>query len=248
MIRSLGKLFVSFFVAGILFICPAASHAAVSTGDFIKFSDSFGSLGGGEFLINNLTHPTNPKDISFCVQTNEFIDFTHTFYVAGIETFATNEPDSPGGKDPLDAITAYMFYHFTKGDLSNYAFNGTAAQRAASADALQYAIWKIENESLPSVSLAIKNQANAWIAEATNAITNNKWTGIGNVRVAHLFYAKLNNQGKWTPDYTKEAQDQLVVLPEPPPGQPVPEPASVVTWLTLGLGAVVARKWQKRRV
>lgn len=216
-------------------------QAAVLVGDFIKFVDGPGSLGGGEFNINDLTHPTSPRDISFCVQTNEFIDFTHTFYVAGIETYASQEPDA-GGQDPLDARTAYLFYHFTKGDLSNYQYAGTAAQRGASADSLQNAIWKLEDENFVT---PLSAQTQAWITEATNAVAGGSWVGLGTVRVAHMFYAKLNASGSWVPDLTHDAQDQLIVIPVP--GLPVPEPTSIFTWSALGLGALGIGFLRRRR-
>jgi hypothetical protein len=73
--------------------------------------------------------------------------------------------------------------------------------RTADADALQTAIWHIEQEDDGS---ALTGLALAYWTEANNAVTSGNWVGIGNVRILNMFD---ENGGSH--------QDQLVMIPLP---------------------------------
>jgi uncharacterized protein YcgI (DUF1989 family) len=71
-------------------------------------------------------------------------------------------------------------------------------------------------------------QAQAWINEADNAIGDNDWSGIGNVRVLNLYKDA---------DFQHRAQDQLYIE------SPVPEPETYAMLLAgLGLIGFVAKR------
>jgi hypothetical protein len=182
--------------------------------------------GGGEFTLYGSTVLSNNSyaDVAkaqdgraesfqtFCVELAEYIQQPMDVWVS---TTSTTSPvdgsgshaiygGAPPNGDDLESETAYLYTRFATGILSNYDY-GTG--RAAYAGTLQKTIWLLENEignlwdSAGGFTLddAQQAQANAWIAEAQNAIASGRWSGIGKVRI-------LNTYGV---DGTKLAQDQL---------------------------------------
>jgi hypothetical protein len=164
----------------------------ISVGDTLYFSRGPGSGPGGEFIINDAT--SNYQFNSFCIETNEFVSFGSSFKVGGISSEAVLGGSGGPHPDPLDARTAYLYYHFRMGDLSGYDYS--VAGRANSANLLQQAIWYIEQENL--------GVSNAFVTLANTAVNSGEWSGLGPVQVINLQY----------PD-GRPAQDQLVLVPEP---------------------------------
>jgi len=119
--------------------------------------------------------PTNSFQ-TFCIEIQETLQFG-VAYNAKVSTAARNGSyGSSGGSDELDPRTAFLYQSFREGTLAGYRYNGTAAQRKADADALQRAIWYIEEPG------AAQGQNNAFVALANAA----GWTDIGRVRVLNL--------------------------------------------------------------
>jgi len=82
---------------------------------------------------------------TFCMEKSEYIYANTTFDVT-ISNAATLG-GTTNSSDPLSIGTAYLYYNFAKGLLAPYNYNGTEAQREASAAALQNTIWWLEGEA-----------------------------------------------------------------------------------------------------
>jgi len=181
---------------------------------------------GGEFMavVNTaglLGHPAGSSFQTFCVERNEYLKFTNTYYVA-VNTGAVN--GGIGGQsvenpnfDPLDPWTAWLYDQFVKGTLDGYFDNPNG--RTNSAGALQNAIWYIENE----IDLLPEGLATTFYDMAKNS----GWTDIHDVRVLNMY----NNA-----DLTSFAQDVLVA-------PPVPAPAGL---LLAGIGTVLVGALRRR--
>jgi hypothetical protein len=121
------KVLMVVFVAllGLLMVSPAV-FAYPMIGEDVKFGNGPGDTGGGEFtMVGDEVYPN-----TFCVETGERLNFSDWFTVNAYET-------PVGG-------TAYLYYHFVLGNLAGYDYG---AGRAASADALQGAIWLFQGQS-----------------------------------------------------------------------------------------------------
>lgn len=193
------KWWIPGLVAFSLFLPISGVYAVpISVGDYIKFSDGPGNTAGGEFIITSVDGTYSFT--SFCIETNEYINFSSEFKVDSISTAAYNGGSGGGTPDPLDPKTAYLYYMFATNQLSGYDY-GIPAQRIQDANSLQLAIWYLEGE----ITSLTDAQALAWIDEAAAAIASGNWSGLGNVRVLNISYA---NPGTL-------AQSQLVLVPEP---------------------------------
>lgn len=212
-----------------------SAGSAVADPSIQLTSHGRGSGPGGEFNFTVVgsqsvyTHSVGSTFKTFCLETNEYIGYGSTYDVI-VNTGAVK--GGLGGQtsanfDPLDSRTAYLFQKFTDGVLSSYAYTGSAGSQNASADALQNALWYLENE-IGSVS----GQALTWVNEATNAVNNSLWSGIGNVRVLNLY--AVGHAG----DLNYVKQDQLVSFPTP-----IPAPGAVV----LGMVGLSVLGWVRRK-
>jgi len=195
--RIVFALTVCFFVGGPAF----AGYTRIYIGDR---DGTYGSTPGGEFKIHWTGvgdalpgHPENEVFKTFCVEYSEHMQLNQT-YDAVINTGAIFN-NQPGGFDPLDPRTAYLYDKWLDGGFVHNDDN---------ADDLQEAIWFIEGES--------HGADNAYVTMATTAVASggvwhNKWgaDSIGNIRVLNLF--EKDHAG----EYDCRKQDQLVKIPAP---------------------------------
>jgi len=191
----------------------------VTLGQEIRFENGPGTTAGGEFEVYtwNSGIPGVHLFNSFCLETNEFLSYGAKYIVAGISEGAINGGVGGGNPDAIDPRTAYLYHNFYWGTLQGYDYG---AGRDNSANALQNAIWYIENEisTLPA-------DAKVYYDLAEQAVKDS-WSGLYDVRAINLTDALGNKK-----------QDQLTVAP-------VPEPA---TLFLLGSGVIGLFTFGKRR-
>lgn len=240
-------------LAGAAVIAFGAVAARANEVQFV--SEPFGTTGGGEFrwravdptaawagnvapTISDASSTGQPLWTSFCVEYNEEIEFGHT-YQATLTTAALGGGQGGGvnGVDPLDARTAYLITAFSAGTLAGYNLspsgtNAAGLTRVNTANALQLAIWWIEEEfhvganvglTAPELTLAqtFFDASNVAVAPGGG------WSGLGNVRIMHV-----------ETDAGLAAQDQVVIT-QSPAVVPLP-PAAVAGGVGL-LGLFVRR-------
>lgn len=191
-------------IVGMVVSPPGVYATPVSVGEQIKFTLAYGNAGGGgAFHVydtsNHLLFDT------FCIETNEYFNPGSLYYIGSItEKAILNASDAskgyqgpPVNGDPLDSKTAYLFYKFSTGTLTGYTMGD-----AASANALQQAIWFIEQE----ISGPLSGKA---LAFYNDAVTN-AGTSLWGVSVLNMYGSYNSTTGQ----YSDPKQDMLTV-PEP---------------------------------
>ena len=236
-----------------------AAPVSLTTGDKVKLLSSGGygnAFGGGVFNAVGTSALNGAQSFqTFCIEFSEHISYDRDFYVGSVTHASTRggvsggiaDPGLPNGVgDPISAQTAFLYTNFR-----NNTLTGFTANQAASGNALQLAIWYLEEEigsggafaSSPYASsitsaystylggAGVTTLAESFVALANAAVAEGgSWygKGIGSVRALNL-YADSS--------YTQHAQDQLYL-------QPIPEPETYAMMLAgLGLvGFVAARR------
>ena len=211
-------------LAAVMMITSAASLSfayPVGVGEYIKVTAYSGATGGGEFTVKNSSNVELFK--SFCLERDEFLSPNTLYKINDISTSAIQGGINTNAGDPLNPRTAYLFYHFTIGDLkvdSTHPYN--KLDSVYGQDALQRAIWMIEEEL--SLGDSGYDVSNVYYVLAGKS----EWSDVGAVRV-------LNLVGDTSPGQAIQYKQSILVL--------TPEPS---TLLVLGLGlaglAAIRRK------
>ena len=210
------KLFLLLIPVFLISLALGTNAFALYVGQEIKFQYGLGTsvTGGGEFTV---TDANNGAFLlrTFCMETNEHVNDSHTFIVGGISDSATLGGSGGPNPDPLDPLTAYLFWEFTQGTLTDIDGNLYTGTKTDQVD-LQRAIWYFEEEN---------GGENNRFAEKADSVG---WTDIGSVRVINL--ETLNGAN---------AQDQLVVA------MPEPATMLLSSLGLLGMGFYLRRKYIK---
>jgi len=204
-------------VAALLAV-PSSFAYPVSAGQYIwvdRIDTVGGGDGGGEFSIHSASPSSGNKLFeTFCLEKNEYITIPGKYYIHTIQDAVVNGGEGGGSPDPLDSKTKYLFYKFSAGTLSGYGNTNE------SANALQEAIWYIENE-ITSLSAGL---ATTFYTDALNA-----GQGTWDVKAMNLVTFKT--------DGSIDHKQSLLVAQ-------VPEPA---TLLLLGAGLLGTGMMVRRR-
>jgi hypothetical protein len=228
-------------------VLASAAYATPVFVGYINVADSYGNTGGGEFRawggagwsINaNSTGTAFQGAIpagggmfeTFCLEKFENLPFEITDYKADLNTETVAQASAYAGgnhggfNDALDARTAYLYHHFLAKTLTTSYDYVNEANRIDDANALQTAIWFIEQED----ATALSGKALALFNEADAAVTGGTWVGIGNVRILNIY----------TNTARADYQDLLVELVN----IPLPTGAAMAGVGLAGMGLIRRRK------
>lgn len=223
------------FSAATLAVVLAGSSSAlavdVSVGNYLRFNDGPGTTTserpGGEFIVQVLQ--SNQSFRTFCLERMEAMYFgsasfsvsggdptrTHPFQVDGISERAMlggpdlAEPAVAG--DPISSRTAFLYQNFVLGTLDGYAYSAdNDPARIRSADALQNAIWFLEDEIDDAFFGITDAETQALITHFLN-LDMGDFEGTGLVQVLNLSY-RWDGPGGVAGGH---GQDVLVLIPLP---------------------------------
>jgi hypothetical protein len=202
---------------------PGYGSGSFSGGEFNAYSTddpAFNSAWQSEYA--SVAEANNPNNghlgfETFCLELHE--PLSSISIVQKIQQNAVYGGVGPAG-DPISLGTAWLYYNFAKGLLSDYDYT-PGAGRVADAMTFQYAIWELENEvTLTSTQIA----ANKFLQDVITqfgSLVNAQQDNNGLYHVAAMNLLK--------PDGSR-AQDMLIL---------VPDGGTTVILLGLALGGLV---------
>lgn len=189
-------------LAGFFMLTPIAHAIPVDAEDWIKVTKVSGTTGGGEFAVAVSETQTgsyvNAGFKTFCLETNEYL--SDPLFVYSVTKQAINGGTGGGSPDYISGATAYLYYHYTQGDLDTLSGGAFQYNTTAGVDALQRAIWFLEDEVTPTGHYGVSNYL----------VT----LGMGSEWERHNFTGNvfvMNTRDQWG----NRTQDLLEVVPEP---------------------------------
>lgn len=184
-------------------------------GPFAFTPNGFGAVGLG------LHQAGAGRFVTFCLEKNELLSPGNPYDIA-IATSAVLGGVSGGNPDPLDARTAWLYQTFMSGLLGSTGFTystGTATPAVKdSGDALQAAIWYIEQEisDFSAYNASVQTIAGNMLTAAAAAVAGSWGNSIHDVRVLNLFdYSYFDPTLVNGVPRGYNRQSQLVIIPLP---------------------------------
>lgn len=174
-----------------------AFHVTSYSGSLAPVSSLITGVDGGQFN-------------TFCIEKDEFISLGGE-YAYSVGSAAIHGGAGGPDPDPLDSVTAKLFYAYWTGQLQGFEYStGTdvdgsgVSEHGRDMRDLQNAFWYLEDE----IGSSAGGETLAFITWASGKSWGNlgqEWTGVGGVRVLNLF------------DKTTGAvkQSQMIVVPLP---------------------------------
>ena len=178
-------------------------------GDIIRFSNEEGNIGGGEYGVYQGSGVTELFR-TFCIQRDAYMNYTSDFQVSGISSTVQNQGH------PLSGEAPYLFAQFSTGSLVGYDYSSNTPGHVNSANALQLALWALEDEPGAGVD-TLSGQALTWYNFALGANASLKNEALSQVSVLNLVWATTDLRHVAGSD----AQDVLIY-------NSVPEPSSLI--------------------
>ena len=192
----LKKLILTCLVAAAM---AAPSAFAVST---VTLSDGPGNTGGGEF---NATTSANGNFVTFCLEYSEHIQM-------GVQYYYQLSTATTANKDPISLATAWLYNQFLNGTLAGYDYTpdiGSEVGHRNSANALQRAIWFLEDETGGN---GYGNSAYVLAALLATGVDGKTTAANGayGVKVMNMW----QNYDPRTGEYSGAKQDQIIRVPD----------------------------------
>jgi len=140
-----------------------------------------------------------------------------------------------GGR-PLTSFAAWLYSSYLDETLLTFDFtikHATSEAAKTQANQLQTAIWRAMEYTRPQIGTGYYDTYNVgydtWKDLFDVDVAANNWVGTGDIYVMNVLGKDASG------NYTVNAQDQLVRIPD----VVVPEPVSLVVWSGLALGILV---------
>jgi hypothetical protein len=230
-------------LVAVVALVSSVEAGTIVTGDKVKIIGfDGGSLGAGPMKVDGPDADLPPVTdfITFCLEVNEFVTFNTEFHARiAMEARNGGAGGSVLGADPLDPRTAYLYRKYLANPLQ---FNNVTKK-----DALQLAIWRIEQEvyrdaSNPAPSSMVYRRADNNIAIGNNAkaVQADIYYNEAVAANPQVFYGVKVMQLWATKEFTGNKQDLLIF-------EPVPEAVSTLGILAIGLVGVGALRNRLRR-
>lgn len=212
----------------------SATSALAAYDGTITLADQPSGTSGGPFTATiQTTGPgagltgAAPSFSTFCLERSEFLNFSTTFNVK-VSNAAMKGGNSSGllSPDPLSQSTAWLYKKFIDGSLNGIGEYTSADADTSSVDALQNAIWFLEEELGQSGDPGTAS----WVPLATpggqydglvNAALAANGIAVGNYTAAraqnNTAYPEVRVMNLYTGDEANPNfhQDLLIVVPEP---------------------------------
>jgi hypothetical protein len=199
------------------------------------FVNNYASVARQTVGFPNSNSPTVVTGFStFCLEYSEYLNFSDNYDGTLNLTVMNGGIDNtdPGAGDPLSKGTAWLYQLFATGNLASYGYAyGTdpyssteIANRKSSGDALQHAIWSLEDE-VSGVTTG-NNQYLAAVVAHFGSLASAKSAADASFGVSAINMALAS-------DRSQRQQDVLVYL-----GTPVPDGGATLGMLGAGLVGV----------